>query len=150
MEEIFINIMERIAAEMPELSLIDEDYGQLESALGDDHYPVTFPCVLIGNTDANWSDLGGGAQNGAAFITVRLAIDCYTDTHYSSGTYQAVAERWKAANRLFCALQGFTPAGCASELTRIKQRDYAMPHNIKVFEFSFSFELHDESAMQML
>jgi hypothetical protein len=30
MEEVFIAIMEQIAQEMPELSLIDEDYGQLE------------------------------------------------------------------------------------------------------------------------
>lgn len=28
MEEIFIAIMERIAEKMPELSYIDEDYGQ--------------------------------------------------------------------------------------------------------------------------
>ena len=30
MEEIFIAIMERIAEKMPELSYIDEDYGQLD------------------------------------------------------------------------------------------------------------------------
>ena len=30
MEEIFIAIMERIAEKIPELSYIDEDYGQLE------------------------------------------------------------------------------------------------------------------------
>ena len=43
MEEVFINIMEQIAREMPELSLIDEDYGQLEMGANEDHYPVTFP-----------------------------------------------------------------------------------------------------------
>ena len=50
MEEVFIAIMEQIAQEMPELSLIDEDYGQLEMGAEEDQYPVTFPCVLIGNT----------------------------------------------------------------------------------------------------
>lgn len=48
MEEIFIAIMERIAQKMPELSYIDEDYGQLETGAEEEHYPVTFPCVLIG------------------------------------------------------------------------------------------------------
>lgn len=48
MEEIFIAIMERIAEKMPELSYIDEDYGQLEAGAEEDHYPVTFPCVLVG------------------------------------------------------------------------------------------------------
>ena len=48
MEDVFIAIMEQIAQEMPELSLIDEDYGQLEMGAEEDQYPVTFPCVLIG------------------------------------------------------------------------------------------------------
>ena len=43
MEEIFIAIMERIAEKIPELSYIDEDYGQLEAGAEEDHYPVTFP-----------------------------------------------------------------------------------------------------------
>ena len=72
MEEIFTNIMERIAGGMPELSLIDEDYGQLEMSAEEDRYPVTFPCVLIGNIDADWRDQGLGNQKGAALITVRL------------------------------------------------------------------------------
>ena len=36
MEEIFIAIMERIAEKMPELSYIDEDYGQLEAGAEED------------------------------------------------------------------------------------------------------------------
>ena len=100
MEEIFIAIMEQIAHEMPDLSLIDEDYGQLEMGAEEDHYPVTFPCVLIGNTDSNWHDLGYGAQNSESFITVRLAIDCYHDTSYASGTYDKVRERQQMATSL--------------------------------------------------
>ncbi len=101
MEEIFITIMEQIAREMPDLSLIDEDYGQLEMGADEDHYPVTFPCVLIGNTDSNWHDLGYGAQNSESFITVRLAIDCYHDTSHASGTYEKVRERQQTANKLY-------------------------------------------------
>ena len=85
MEEIFIAIMERIAEKMPELSYIDEDYGQLEAGAEEDHYPVTFPCVLIGNAESDWNDLGYGVQKSESLITIRLAIDCYDDTHYTSG-----------------------------------------------------------------
>ena len=35
MEEIFINIMKRVATLMPELLLVDEDYGQLEMSAED-------------------------------------------------------------------------------------------------------------------
>ena len=62
MDEIFIAIMEQIAQEMPELSLIDEDYGQLEMGAEEDQYPVTFPCVLIGNASSDWNDLGYGVH----------------------------------------------------------------------------------------
>lgn len=147
MEEIFIAIMEQIAREMPELSLIDEDYGQLEMGANEDHYPVTFPCVLIGNTDSNWNDLGYGAQNSESFVTVRLAIDCYDDTSYASGTYDKVRERQQMANKLYTVLQCLECSEDASPLVREKSRDYALSGYIKVFEMTFSFTLHDESAM---
>lgn len=70
MEEIFIAIMERIAEKIPELSYIDEDYGQLEAGAEEDHYPVTFPCVLIGNAESDWNDLGYGVQKSESFITI--------------------------------------------------------------------------------
>lgn len=148
MEEIFIAIMEQIAREMPELSLIDEDYGQLEMGAEEDHYPVTFPCVLIGNTDSNWHDLGYGAQNSESLITVRLAIDCYDDTSYASGTYDKTRERQQMANKLYKALQCLECSENSSPLVREKSRDYALPGYIKVFETTFSFTLHDESAME--
>lgn len=148
MEEIFIAIMEQIAREMPELSLIDEDYGQLEMGADEDHYPVTFPCVLIGNTDSNWHDLGGGAKNSESFITVRLAIDCYDDTSYASGTYEKARQRHETANKLYKALQCFECTENTSPLVREKSRDYSLPGCIKVFETTYSFTLHDESACQ--
>ena len=147
MEEIFIAIMEQIAREMPELSLVDEDYGQLEMGADEDHYPVTFPCVLIGNTDSSWNDLGYGAQNSESTVTVRLAIDCYHDTSYASGTYGKARGRQQLANKLYKALQGLECSEDASPLVREKSRDYALPGYIKVFEMTFSFTLHDESAM---
>ena len=45
MEQLFYSIQQHIAANMPVLSTIDEDYGQLQT--DEDTYPVTFPCVLI-------------------------------------------------------------------------------------------------------
>ena len=105
MEEIFIAIMERIAEKIPELSYIDEDYGQLEAGAEEDHYPVTFPCVLIGNAESDWNDLGYGVQKSESLITIRLAIDCYDDTHYTSGTYDKVRERQLKAKELYKALK---------------------------------------------
>lgn len=148
MEEIFIAIMEHIAETMPELSYIDEDYGQLEPTEDQDSYPVTFPCVLIGNTESDWNDIGYGVQNSESLVTVRLAIDCYDDTHYTSGTYQKVRERQLKAKELYKTLQEFQCTEEATPLVRVKSRDYSLPGNIKVYETIYSFTLHDESAMQ--
>lgn len=148
MEEIFIAIMERIAEKIPELSYIDEDYGQLEAGAEEDHYPVTFPCVLVGNAESDWNDLGYGVQKSESLITIRLAIDCYDDTHYTSGTYNKVRERQLKAKELYKALQEFQCTEETSPLVRVKSRDYSLPGNIKVYETVYSFTLHDESAMQ--
>lgn len=147
MEEVFIALMERIAALMPELSLIDEDYGQLEMGIEEDSYPVTFPCVLISDVISDWNDLGMGAQNSLSSLTVRLAIDCYHDTSYASGTYRHSRDRLQLANKLYKSLQCFVPTDDCSELVRVKERSYSLPHYIKVYEKTFSFTLHDESAM---
>lgn len=148
MEEIFIAIMERIAAGMPDISCIDEDYGQLEFRDSEDSYPVTFPCVLIGNTESDWNDLGYGVQKSESAFTIRLAIDCYDDTHYSSGTYDKIRERQQKARELYQLLQEFQCAENASPLTRIKSRDYSLCGGIKVYETIYTFTLHDETAMQ--
>lgn len=148
MEEIFIAIMEHIAETMPELSYIDEDYGQLEPTEDQDSYPVTFPCVLIGNTESDWNDIGYGVQKSESLVTVRLAIDCYDDTHYTSGTYQKVRERQLKAKELYKTLQEFQCTEEATPLVRVKSRDYSLPGNIKVYEAIYSFTLHDESAIQ--
>ncbi len=71
----------------------------------EDQYPVTFPCVLIGNTSSDWHDLGYGAQKSESVLTVRLAIDCYDDTSYASGTYDKVKERQQLAGKLYRSLQ---------------------------------------------
>ncbi len=146
MDELFINIMERVAGRMPELSLIDEDYGQLEMSAEDDHYPVTFPCVLIGNVEADWRDQGIGNQKGVALITVRLALDCYDDTSFASGTYDKIRERRQLDQKLYKVLKRFKASQSATPLVRVKSRDYALPNYIKVFETTYAFTINDTTG----
>lgn len=95
MEELFNDMQRQIATQLGDaVSLIDEDYGQLEALMnGEDQYPVTFPCVLVGTPEVTWRCLGGDTQQGTCTLTVRLAFDCYDDTHYSSGQEGKAAER---------------------------------------------------------
>ena len=85
MESVKLALMKRIEEAMPEVR-IDEDYGQLESQ--EDQYPVVFPCVLIGMGDTEWQPMANrpGVQQGKTSVTLKLAIDCYDDTHIGSTT----------------------------------------------------------------
>lgn len=144
MEEILISILQLIHQELPELSLVDEDCGQLE--FENDHYPLTFPCALIGKMETEWEEIGLGMQKGVVTLTVRLAIDCYDDTHIGSGTTEKVAGRLQLANRLYTALQCSRHSSSMGAMERIKSRFYALPDMIKVYEYVFQFEYNDESA----
>lgn len=146
MDELLLNIMQHIADEMPELMLVDEDYGQLETQ--EDTYPVTFPCVLVGNMAGDWQDLGySGAQQGNVTLTARLAIDCYDDTHIGSTQEDAIAGRQRMARKLYRALQMERFADDMGPLSRVKSQDYTLPKGIKVYEQTYRFEYHDRSAM---
>lgn len=148
MEQIILEIMKLISASLPELSLIDEDYGQLELQSAEDTYPVTFPCVLIGNAEGNWDTLSDCAQRGKISLTVRLAIDCYDDTHIGSGTEDKIIERMQLNNRLYVSLQGKAVVDGMTELHRIHSRDFSLFRGIKCYETIFSFATMDESAAQ--
>jgi len=143
MEQLFNDIQKRIADNFSELSLIDEDYGQLEAIeTEEDTYPVTFPCVLISIPEVNWEQLGGASQRGTASITVRLAIDCYDDTHLGSGTENKAADRKEFATSIHRKLQCFR-SGDSSPLIRKKSSDYSRPHGIKVYETLYQCVVND-------
>lgn len=145
MEQFLLSLLRHIAYNFPQLSLVAEDCGQLETQ--EDNYPVTFPCVLVGNTDIDWSDLDeqGSSQRGTATITVRLAIDCYDDVHIGSTQEASIAERYRLATELHNSLQGleFDDLPDIYPLSRKRSRDYTIPGNIKIYESLYTFLISD-------
>lgn len=144
MESMLYRLIYHIKENMPELSLVDEDYGQLEALDNNevDMYPVTFPAVLINTQETVWSNLSGKNQKGKAQLVFRLIIDCYDDTHYGSGTMEAMEERQEMVTELHRHLQCFRPVG-SGELIREKSRFYTWSHGIKVYEMTYSISVED-------
>lgn len=132
-------LVAHINEQMPELSMVDEDYGQLENLEDDnrDMYPITFPAVLIDNTETEWSNLSGRSQKGDALFRVRLIIDCYDDTHAECGTQFAVEEREDMRSRLHTILQGFRPVD-DGVLIRKRSKFFTWYHGIKVYEMTYA------------
>lgn len=144
MELLLYHLIDHIKENMPSLSLVDEDYGQLEAIDKEDvdTYPVTFPCVLIDIPETEWSNLSGKSQKGKAKVNVRLVIDCYDDTHYGSGTEEKTLERAEMVKELHKILQGYRPDE-DGELIREKSRFYTWSHGIKVYEMLYSVAATD-------
>lgn len=146
MQHFLLLLLQHIAGHFPNLSLVAEDCGQLETQ--EDTYPVTFPCVLIGNTDAEWEDLedSGSSQRGTATVTVRLAIDCYDDVHIGSTQEYTIYERLQLAHDIQASLQAlqFEETPDVLPLSRIRTRDYTLPGNIKVYEAIFRVTAYED------
>ncbi|WP_276865800.1 hypothetical protein [Bacteroides heparinolyticus] len=146
MEQLFNDLQQQIAEKMGNgVSLIDEDCGQLEALTGDeDRYPVTFPCVLIGIPETLWENLKGNLQHGKTTVVIRLAFDCYDDTHYGSTRERHAAERMALAGRLNGALHGWRFDGCATALIRRAGRQFSLPGGIKVYEMEYTTTVAEE------
>ena len=142
MESLLENLVRHVGDNMPDMKVVDEDYGQLEALdqTDRDMYPLTFPAVLIEAPSVEWSNIGGLSQKGLATVRVSLVIDCYDDTHYTSGTVEKIAEREKIRCQLHELLQGHR-IGDESALIRTSSRFYTFNHGIKVYESVYTLEL---------
>lgn len=144
MESLLYHLINHIKENMPSLSMVDEDYGQLEAIDKEDMdtYPVTFPAVLIDIPETEWSNLSNKSQKGKAKVNVRLVIDCYDDTHFGSETMEKILERAEMADTLHKTLQCYRPEA-DGELIREKSRFYTWSHGIKVYEALYSISVKD-------
>ena len=143
MEHLF-NIIQTASAEgMPGLTLVDEDYGQLQT--NEETYPVTFPCVLIGVQGIDWQTITDDYQRGTATIVTKLCIDCYDDTHYTSGTADKVSERIGQFKQLHDIVR-LLESDNATPLERTSSRWYSLPGAIKVYESTYECMIDEEPA----
>lgn len=135
MEKLLQRLIKLFGHEMPELSTVDEDYGQLEMIDQQDRdtYPLTYPALLLDAPDTVWSNIKGLSQKGTATIRARLIIDCYDDTHYGSHTVNKIACRAEMRQKVHKLLQGYRLEGDGT-LIRTSSRFYTWNHGIKVYE----------------
>ena len=139
MESLLVNLINKIAGELPWARTVDEDYGQLE-ALDDeniDMYPLTFPAILIDLPGTEWSDAGDLSQRGVCEVRVRLAIDCYDDTHAGSQTIDRIMQREEKRKALHALLQGYR-ASSEGALIRTRSKFFTFNHGIKVYEATYT------------
>ena len=137
MKSIKLALLRHLQENLPDIRTLDEDYGQLEYP--SDQYPVFFPAVLIGidGTDWNTESLTPLIQTGTTIIKLKLALECYDDTHAGSTTEHLVEEREAKAEELFNLVQNWIPRKGVYPFCRIKDNEYSLPGGIKVYEITF-------------
>jgi hypothetical protein len=131
-----------------DIRLVDEDYGQLEALqYGEDQYPVTFPCVLIGTPETEWKSLKEDVQRGNAVLSVRIAFDCYDDSYYGSGQEDAAEERARIVKKLNTVIHGWRSED-TSAMTRRRSRGQALPRGVKVYETVYEVNMNESVALE--
>ncbi|NNV54543.1 hypothetical protein [Limnovirga soli] len=149
-EQLFKDVTDRLALQVPELRWIDLEFGQLE--IPDEHYPVQFPCVLVDFPDIPFTDEGFGNQQGVVNIQLRLALDLYEDYHIVDGNdapqRDTAFERLQIINKIHQALHWwegdyFTP------LSRILISSERRDDGLKVFTLVYVSQAKDDSAAKV-
>lgn len=146
MERIVLALLEHIKEAMPDILLVDEDYGQLDMIDNSeaDTYPLTMPAVLINADSVEWQNRRGLAQLGVATIRVNLIIDCYDDHHYGSDTEDKITDRHAMLRTLTEALQGFRPLESdGAAMVRTASAFATAAHGIKVYSTTYTLEVYE-------
>ena len=145
MEEVLEDLIKLVGEAFPHLKTVDEDYGQLEMLddEGRDTYPLTFPAVLIDAPETSWTGVSGLDQRGTCRVRVRLVLDCYDDTHWRSGTVEAIRERERMRKDLHVLLQGHRVGADGQALVRVSSRFYTWNHGIKVYESAYELAVSE-------
>lgn len=124
-----------------ELSHIDEDTGQLEAMLnGEDTYPITFPAALINFGDILWENVKPGTEQlGKGTVTIRVAFDCYDDTHAGAGQDFYGTQRRELVHRIHTAIHGLKSVVSGRPFLRTASHSYSAPGRIKIYELEYSY-----------
>ena len=88
----------------------------------------------------------GKVQSGTVTVNVKLAMDCYDDTHFTGGTAGKAQERADKVHELHSLLQGWMPMHSSSPLDRKTSRSRTMTRGIKVYELNYECRMIDDAT----
>ncbi len=139
MEKIFLEISDRLQAQVGELRMIDFNYGQLD-VLDQDLIPaVLMPCALIDINYSRAEDIGNDEQQVEARITIRLAfrMPFHTDNLSTAQRRNKALNLMKVIRKVYKALQGWGTDDF-STLSRTRQSASNRYPGVKVVDLEFA------------
>jgi len=142
----YLNIIQQLVDNCPNIKYFDMDLGQLE------HYnerpAVSLPCGLIDFDEIAFEHNGDNYQTGEGILQIRIAHQPYSASN--SLAPEEVREKaldyFEHEQAIYLALQGFS-AGEMRDLNRVSTRTEKRNDTLRVRTIKFRFGLIDESAM---
>jgi hypothetical protein len=148
--ELFKDIADRLKDQVPELSWIDMEWGQLE--IPEESYPVQFDCALISFPDIPWEQLGLNVQEGLVQILIRIGVDMYSDTHTADGITAPDRDlalvKLTLPDKVYKALNGFE-GDYFEKIVRLRSAEERREDGLKVFNEYFVTKMRDSSAVKV-
>ena len=132
--EIFVALCDHLEKEVPEITWIDEDEGQLSTQPGT-RPAVDFPCCLIDISYPDCQDTNETEQLINAIITLRIGFQPFGETNNKAPepVRRRALERLSIIDKVQEAMQGWTAEDIISPVSRKSAQSNLTPNKIKVF-----------------
>jgi hypothetical protein len=142
---IFLAIQQRILTEVPAITYIDQDLGQLKA---NSRPPVSWPCVLIDLEDFDFENLGENVQTAKGTVVLRLGFAPHSgSTQFTPPSYRQQAIGYYDLEWLLHkAIQGWAPADDMGGLIRTSVGTQKRTDNYRVRELRYSIAFEDYST----
>lgn len=145
--ELYLQLSQHIKTQMPNIRWIDQDFGQLEEF--DLRPEVSFPCVLIDFSDAEYEELSSLSQTGTVMISLRLGFAPFSSANQLSPTNVKVKalEYYNLEQQLYEAIQGFE-TDFTTPLIRKRAASEKRQDALRIRVLNFTTSYEDYSAAQ--
>lgn len=144
---LYLNLSDHLKTQVPELKLIDMDFGQLEIF---EYKPnVAFPCALIDFPNADYSNLAELAQQGDIILQIKLGFAPFSQTSQAAPTSvkEKGLEFFSIEQKIFEKLHGWHNDVCQPLIRLNASTDKRFEEiGLRVRVLTFSTQYEDESA----
>jgi hypothetical protein len=142
---IFLSLQQRIQSQVPAITYIDQDLGQLKTTT---RPPVSWPCVLIDFEDFNFENLGENVQTAKGTVVLRLGFAPHSNSSQLTPApfIQQAISYYDLEWTLHKAIQGWSPADDLGSLSRTNASTQKRQDNYRIREIRYSLAFEDYST----
>jgi hypothetical protein len=145
--DVYPQLADRLAAELPGLGWVDMDFGQVENEVEEYPLPYHLGCVFIDFEEVAWEELGRGAQRGDGTIRVTLAREVTENSYQYSSQRAAALGHLEQLGQLHRALSHFAGPGFGALVRTYSRREQGRP-GLWVYSQGYRTRLSDEAAAE--